>query len=85
MAGKSVALFLKTPLYPFSRGKKGKMPRNVVQLRGTVVKEKGGGVWLRVEAMGPEGDSIDNLAYKGTLMVEEIYIPFSKVDFMMFL
>ncbi len=80
MVGRTVVLLLKTPLYTFSRTDGKSMPRGIVQVRGSVVKEKGPGVWLKLEALGVDGDPIDALAYRENLPAEELFIPFAKID-----
>ncbi len=80
MVGRSVVLLLKSPLFAFSRADGKKMPRGVVQVRGTIVKEKGPGVWLKLQGLGVEGDPIDGLTYTGDLPAKEMFIPFAKID-----
>jgi hypothetical protein len=82
MTGRNLVMFLKSPLFQFKyerEGQKVMLARDLVQLKGEVVKEKGAGIWLRVEAMGANDLSItEDLPFK------EIFVPFAKIDYMVF-
>ncbi len=82
MQGKNVAVFLKTPLFRF-RYLIGKQERqlleNVVRVEGKVVDEKTAGIMIKVKVLS-------NLKQKETkLPFETIFLPFDKVDFIIFL
>jgi len=82
MIGKTIVAFLKSPMFPVKielDGKRVEIPRNVIQLKGEVLKEKGAGLVLRVQAMGA-----DDLSIVGDdVGVKEIFLPFAKVDFLL--
>jgi hypothetical protein len=78
MEGRDAKIFLKTPLFRFKymhEGEEKQLLDNAVRIRGKVVAEKSGGVVIRVEALSNLKQSESELPFK------EIFIPFSKVDF----
>ena len=78
MEGKRVEIFLKTPLFRFKyvlKGEERQLLENAVRISGKVAREKEAGLLLEVEA-------ISNLKLsENDLPFEEIFVPFSKVDF----
>jgi len=74
-------MFLKSPLFQFTYERDGQphtLPRDIVQLKGEVVKEKGAGLWIRVIAMGSH-----DLSRTDDLPFSEIFIPYAKVDYLL--
>lgn len=84
MIERDVQLFLKTPLFRFwyeVEGKRRLFPPGIVFVEGRVLKEKGGGLWLQVSAIG-EGEKEPSTDVCG---LHECIIPMAKVDFVRFL
>ncbi len=79
LEGKRVEIFLQTPLFRFRYmhdEEERELLENAVHVTGVIRDEMGAGLWLKVEALS-------NLREKATeLPFEEIYLPFSKIDFM---
>ena len=79
MEKRDVEIFLKTPLFRFKymhEGEEKQLLENAVRISGKVVVEKPHGVILKVEA-------ISNLKVSETaLPFKELFIPFSKMDYM---
>lgn len=84
MVGRTVVIFLKSPLFSFTSRGAGALSRDIVMMRGEVVKEKGPGLWIRVTELGTEGDPIEELRYRDDLLLGEVFIPFAKIDYFMF-
>jgi len=78
MEGKKIEIFLKTPLFRFKYmidGEEKHLMENAVRISGEVIKEKSHGLTINVEG-------ISNLKISETsLPFREIFIPFSKVDY----
>lgn len=84
MIERVVQLFLKTPLFRFwyeVEGRRRLFPAGIVFVEGRVLKEKGGGLWLQVSAIG-DGEKEPTLDVCG---LHECIIPMAKVDFVRFL
>lgn len=78
MEGKKVEIFLKTPLFRFKyviKEEEKQLLENSVRLSGKVVKEKSAGVLLKVDAVSNMKTSEKDLPF------EQVFIPFSKVDY----
>lgn len=82
MEGRSVEIFLQTPLFRFRyvhEGIEKELMDGAVRLRGKILAEKAGGVLVSVEA-------ISNLKVtESELPFKQVFIPFSKIDYMMLL
>lgn len=79
MIGRKVSLFLKSPLFQFKYEKDGKMvtlPKEIVNIKGSVMSENTAGMYLTVHSIG----TLDS-AYTDGIPFLEIFLPFEKVDF----
>lgn len=81
MEGKNVEIFLKTPLFRIKylqEGKETQLLENAVRIEGKILKEKQLGVMVKVK-------DVSNLKERQKpLPFESIFIPFDKIDFMIF-
>ena len=78
MEGRNVEIFLKTPLFRFKymhEGEERQIMENAVRISGKVTEEKSGGIVIKVDAISNLKISETNLPFK------EIFIPFSKADY----
>ncbi len=78
MTGKHVEIFLKTPLFRF-RYKSGKVEKelmeNAVRISGQVKEDRGAGLLVQVEVLSNMKEKEKDLPF------EEIFLPLSKIDF----
>ena len=82
MEGKHVEIFLKTPLFRFRylvEGQEHQLIENAVRIEGKVVKEKELGIIVKVKDLSNQKESQKGLPF------ETIFLPFDKIDFMIFL
>lgn len=79
MEGKSVEIFLKTPLFRFKYlqdGKEQQLIENAVRIEGKVVEENEGGFVVKVKDVSNQRERQKPLPF------EQIFIPYDKIDFM---
>ncbi len=82
MEKKKVEIFLNTPLFRFkymNKNQERHLLDNAVRISGNVVKEKAAGLLIRVETISNMKISESELPFK------EIFLPFSKIDYMIIL
>jgi len=78
MEGKNVEIFLKTPLFTFKyvfEKEEKQLLEGAVRISGKVTGEKTQGVVVKVEAISNQKTSESKLPF------EDIFVPFSKVDY----
>lgn len=81
MTGRSVELFLTTPLFCFRYKLKGvekTLLENTVRVSGQIVSENNSGVHLRVSEISNMKEVEKELPFK------ELFVPFLKIDFIVF-
>ncbi len=77
--GRKVEVFLKTPLFRFRyvlNKKEHELMDNAVRVSGTVLKEKGAGLLIKVDVLSNMKQTERELPF------EEIFIPYGKIDFL---
>lgn len=81
MKGSAVEIFLKTPLFRFKYtegGKEQQLMENAVRLSGKIVEEREMGVMVKIKDISNQKEKHKDLPF------ETIFIPFDKIDFIIF-
>lgn len=82
MKGQSVEIFLKTPLFRFKyleAGKEQQLLENIVRIEGKVQEEKQLGIVVKVK------DVSNQKSKQKSVPFEVIFLPFDKIDFIIFI
>jgi hypothetical protein len=82
MEGKNVEIFLKTPLFRFKYvedGKEHQLLENAIRIEGKVVSENAAGIVVKVKDLSNQREKQKKLPF------ETIFLPFEKIDFVIFI
>ena len=81
MEGKNVEIFLKNPLFRFKyieAGKEQQLLENAVRIEGKIISEKELGIVVKVKDLSNQKEKQKRLPF------ETIFLPFDKIDFIIF-